>query len=70
MELFQLYFSWPWPPGPPTSATASSRKKHHTGRALTSDWFINSFIIAVYQEFFLKFSQDIPSKARLKEIFS
>ena len=35
---------------------------HPTGRALTSDWFVNSFIMVVYKNFF-KFSHNFLSKA-------
>ena len=35
---------------------------HLAGRPLTSDWFINSFIMAVYQKFVSKFGQDFLSK--------
>ena len=39
---------------------------HPTGRALTSDWFVNSFIMAVYENFF-KFSHNVLYGVRLKK---
>ena len=39
---------------------------HPTGRALTSDWFTNSFIMVVFEKVFVKSSEDFLSKPRLK----
>ena len=40
--------------------------KHPVLRALISDWLENSFIMAVFEKIFLKFSQNFLSKASLK----
>ena len=36
------------------------------GRVVTSDWFVKSFIIVVYDTIFLKFNQNFLSESRLK----
>ena len=46
--------------------------QHPAGRALTSDWFINSFrdLMGVYEiNFLLKFCQNFLSKVQLKFFF-
>ena len=40
--------------------------QHSTRRVLTSDWFVNSFIIVVHEKISLKFSQKFLSKVWLK----
>ena len=39
-----------------------SAHMHLTRRALTSNWFINSFIMIAYEKIVLKFSQNFLSK--------
>ena len=43
---------------------------HGGGRVRHSDCYENSFIMVVYENIFLKFSQNFLSKARLKNVFS
>ena len=38
---------------------------HPAGRALTSDWFANSFVIVVHEKIFFDFSQNFLSSFRI-----
>ena len=44
--------------------------KYHVGRALTTDWSTNNFVMVVCEKFRQKFNENFRSKARQKIIFS
>ena len=44
--------------------------QHPAERALTSDWFTNSFIMVVYEKSLLKLSQFFSVQSGTKKIFS
>ena len=41
---------------------------HPTERELTSDWFISSFIMIVYEKIILQSNQNFLSKTQLKKV--
>ena len=48
-------------------AWQNSRLCHHAERALTSDWSVKSFIVAVYQNFLSCFEQTVLSELEKKQ---
>ena len=48
---------------------SNSFPAHPVERSFNSDWFVNSFIMVVYEKIFFKFSQNLVSQRTIKKFF-